>query len=281
MRIAVTGASGFIGTALVEACRLRGHGVQPVTRGADPRDALRGADAVVHLANLAHGRFGREALWRVNVEGTREIAARAAAQGVRRIVYLSSVKACGEETRAPFDGSEHAPHTAYGRSKLAAEEALREESARSGIESTVLRPPLVYGPRVRANFLALMRWVDRGWPLPFAGVANRRSLVYVGNLVDAMLVCAEAGSAAGRTYVLSDGAPVSTGELCIEIGRALGRPARLFALPPSLLDVLPPLRSLTHSLEVNDSAIRRELGWRPRASLQEGLQATAKWYRAR
>jgi nucleoside-diphosphate-sugar epimerase len=139
----------------------------------------------------------------------------------------------------------------------------------------------VYGPGVKANFLALVRAIDRGWPLPLAAVDNRRSLVYVANLCDALSLCLEAPTAAGRTFAVSDGAPISTPELCRRIGAALERPARLFSLPGAPLGLLPGMRKLTSSAVVDDEPIRRELGWRPPFSMDEGLRATARWYRGR
>jgi nucleoside-diphosphate-sugar epimerase len=270
MKILVTGASGFIGSALVPALESRGHEVRRVGRDSNslPNESLGDCDAVVHLANIAHTRAPREALWRVNVEGTRRLAEEAARAGVRRLVYLSSVKASG-------DGSE------YGKAKLAAERALAEVAGRTGMEAVVLRPPLVYGPGVRANFLALLRTVDAGWPLPFGSVDNRRSLVYLGNLVDAIAACVEHPQADGRTYVVSDGAPVSTPGLCRAIGEALSRPVRLFHFPVSLLKAIPQLNPLLSDLEVDDSVLRRELGWAPPFSFAEGLRATARWYKGR
>jgi nucleoside-diphosphate-sugar epimerase len=145
------------------------------------------------------------------------------------------------------------------------------------LELVIVRPPLVYGPRVRANFLALMHAIARGLPLPLASIRNRRSLVYVGNLCGAVAACVESPAAAGKLFQVADGEPVSTPELCRAIGRALGRPARLFSFPPPLL----PFGKLTGSLEVDDRELRRELGWRPPFSFEEGLRATAEWYRQR
>jgi nucleoside-diphosphate-sugar epimerase len=190
------------------------------------------------------------------------------------MLFMSSVKVLGEETpRAPFDDSSlPAPQDAYGRAKADAESALR---AVPGLALTVLRPPLVYGPGVKANFLALARAVARGWPLPLASIVNRRSLLYAGNLADAIARCLEAPAAAGRTYLLCDGAPVSTPALCRALGAALGRPARLFPFPPMLL----PARKLIRSLVVDDSALRHELDWAPPYSFEEGLRVTADWLR--
>jgi len=254
MRIHVTGAGGFIGSHLCPALAAAGHERHP---------GLEGADAVVHLANIAHAAAHPADLHRVNVEGTLAQARAALAAGARRFVYLSSLKAAW-------------PDDAYGRSKALAEEALLKLP---GLEAVVLRPPLVYGPRVKANFLALLKAINRGWPLPLASIENRRSLIYVGNLVDAILVCLGA-AAQGRTYAVSDGAPVSTPELCRALGRALGRPARLFAFPPVLLRLAPAIARLAQSQVADDAAIRAELGWRPPFSFEEGLRATAAWYRA-
>jgi nucleoside-diphosphate-sugar epimerase len=224
-----------------------------------------GADAVVHLANIAHARASEAELQRVNVEGTLARAREAAAAGAHRFLYLSSSLAVDATDR-------------YGRSKLAAEQGLKGVR---GIEVVVLRPPLVYGPGVKANFLALMSAVARGVPLPLASIDNRRSLLYVDNLVDAMLRCLELPQAAGMTLGVTDGAPVSIPQLCRELGVALGRPARLFPFPPALLELAPALRKLTRSLAVDDSALRGGLGWHPPFTREEGLRATAGWFLAR
>ena len=255
MRVFVTGVSGFIGRSLAPALKARGHEV---------RSAIDGCNAVVHLANIAHTSASLGELRRVNVEGTIAQAEAALAAGARRFVYLSSIKAAQ-------------PDDAYGRTKSEAERALLRLK---GLEVVILRPPLVYGPRVKANFLTLLRAVDRGWPLPLASIDNRRSLVYVGNLVDAILRCLEAPQSAGRTYAVGDGVPVSTPDLVRAIARALGRTARLVPFPPLMLRRIPALRRLTDSLEVDDSAIRTELGWRPPYTFEEGLRATAAWYLA-
>ena len=249
MRIHVSGLGGFIGRSLGPALVARGHEVR--------RDGMEGCEAVVHLANIAHARADRERLWKVNVEGTARIAESAARAGVRRFLYMSSAKA-----REPDDD--------YGRAKLAAEQAL---SKIKGMEVVILRPPLVYGPHVKANFLSLMRVISRGWPLPLASIENRRSLVFVGNLCDAIIACLESPAAAGKTFYVSDGDAVSTPALCRAIGSALGRPARLFPFPPALL----PSERLTGSLVVDDAELR-ETGWRPRFSMEEGLKLTAAWY---
>lgn len=287
MRVVVTGASGFIGRTLCPALRARGHQVVALDRAATGDLAaftgwpgqLAGGDAVVHLAALAHARgVDEERLRAVNVEAPLALGRAAAAAGAK-MLFMSSAKVLGEETAgSAFDESSPlAPQDAYGRAKAAAEGALR---AVSGLALTVLRPPLVFGPGVKANFLALLRAVARGWPLPLASIANRRSLVYVGNLADAVLRCLETPRAAGKTYLLGDGAPVSTPALCRALGVALGKPARLFRCPPSLLEIAPAAAKLTRSLVVDDREIRRELGWAPPHSLEAGLRLTAEWFRA-
>ncbi|MDH4188832.1 MAG: NAD-dependent epimerase/dehydratase family protein [Betaproteobacteria bacterium] len=286
MRILVTGADGFVAATLVPLLAASGHQARAAGRAltgeidgaTDWRALLAGCEAVVHLANLAHRARDARAIERANVAGTRRLAEQAAACGLRRLVYLSSVKALGEETPdRPFDAaSVPAPGSVYGRAKLAAERALARVAADTALEVVTLRPPLVYGANAKANFRALARAVARGWPLPLASVRNRRSLVYVGNLADAIVRVLEAPRAAGRTYLVADGAAVSTPELCRALGAALGRPARLLAFPPRLLDALPPLRALTRSLEVDDRALRDELGWRPPFSFEEGLRASAQ-----
>jgi UDP-glucose 4-epimerase len=255
MRILVTGASGFIGSHLGPALVAAGHQL---------RSTSDGCDAVVHLANIAHTSASQRELHRVNVEGTIAQARAALAAGARRFVYVSSIKAA-------------LPQDAYGRAKSNAEQALLQLD---GLDPLILRPPLVYGPGVKANFLALMRAIDRGWPLPFASVVNQRSLIYVGNLVDAIVRGLERG-VVHKTYALSDGAPVSTPELCRAIARALGRPARLFAFQRALLALVPRASRLVESQVVDDTAFRAELDWRPPFTLERGLRDTAEWYRAR
>ena len=287
MRVVVTGASGFIGQALVPALQAHGHAVVALDRAAigdiaavaDWSRRLAGAHAVVHLAAIAHARADAARLHAVNVEVALAIGKAAAATGARMLL-MSSAKVHGEETLdAAFDeSSPFLPRDAYGRAKAEAETALR---AIRGLSLTALRPPLVYGPGVKANFLALLRAVERGWPLPFASIENRRSFVSAGNLADAVVRCLEAPQAAGRTFVVADGAPLSTPALCRALGAALGRTARLFAFPPALLELAPSARKLTRSLVLDDGAIRRELGWAPPQAFEEGLRRTAEWFRAR
>lgn len=196
--------------------------------------------------------------------------ARHAAAAGARFLFLSSVKVHGKSSSAPFrEDAPLAPQDRYAESKVRAEQALR---AVAGLRLTVLRPPLVYGPGVKANFLALMKALARRLPLPLASIDNRRSLIYVGNLASAMLACLETEG----TFLVSDGPAVSTPQLCAEIAAALGRTERLFRFPPALLPY-----QLAGSLEVDDAAIRRSLGWKPPFTREEGLRATAQWYLCR
>lgn len=256
LKVAVTGASGFVGRTLCAALDAAGHEQRPVSD----------ADVVVHLAAIAHRRASAEELQRINVDLAVLTAKKAAAVGAR-FVFLSSVKLHGDQSVAPIrEDSPLAPQDAYAESKARAEAALRHVP---GLRLAVLRPPLVYGPGVKANFLSLVKAVARGLPLPLASIDNRRSFVYVGNLASAILACLESEG----TFLVSDGPAVSTPQLCLEIGAALGRTPRLFHFPPSWLP-----GKLSRSLEIDDSAIRRTFGWRPAFTREQGLQAMAQWF---
>lgn len=308
MRILVTGASGFVGTALCRELLSRGHAVDATARRAIPqgeglsglrriavpdiaaefdrRALLDGMDAVVHLAAIAHRRGVPDAeLERVNVDATARLA-EAAAGRVRRFVFLSSIKVHGEDSSTGMyeETGVLRPEDAYGRSKLHAEQALIEIAARSRMELVLIRPPMVYGPGVKANFLRLLRWVASGLPLPLASLRNRRSLVYLGNLVDVVAHCAAHPSANGP-FLVSDQEIVSTPELILRIGWALGRPARLVPAPPAVLRAigtitgrLDEIRRLTGNLVADTSRARRVLDWRPRYTLDDGLAETARWF---
>ena len=254
MRVHVKGAGGFIGRHLTPALERAGHELQP---------AVAGADVVVHLAGIAHRKASADELQEANVRLPERLARQAP-----RFVFMSSVKVHGERSTAPFtERSPIRPEDAYGESKARAEDALR---AIAGLKLVVLRPPLVYGPRVKANFLSLMRAISRGWPLPLASIENRRNLIYVGNLLDAIVRSLDVEG----TYLVSDGEAVSTPQLCRDIAEALGTRARLMPFPPALLPA-----KLAASLEVDDAAFRRT-GWRAPFSREQGLRATAEWLQA-
>ncbi len=286
MRIAVTGASGFLGRSLCPVLQARGHEVVALDRGQigdftavpDWRPLIAGADAVVHLAAIAHrSNVTAARLSEVN-RGVPLALGRAAAAAGARLLFMSSVKVHGEQTHVgAFDeASAYLPEDSYARAKAEAEMGLR---AIPGLKLSVIRPPLVYGPGVKGNFLLLLRAVASGWPLPLAALENRRSFVYSGNLADAVARCVESPQAAGRSYLVCDGRARSTPELCGAIGVALGRPARLFPFPAHWLDLAESLGKLTQSLEVDDGAIRRELAWTPPHSFEAGLRETAAWFR--
>jgi nucleoside-diphosphate-sugar epimerase len=245
----------------------------------------------VHLAGAAHLPRGADPLVfeSTNVLATERLAAAAARAGVRRFVFVSSAKVNGERSaeRPLREDDPPAPEDAYARSKLEAERRLLAIAKSSALEPVILRPPLVYGPGVKANFLALLRAVDAGWPLPLARVANRRSLVYLGNLTSAIEACLEHPAAAGETFFVADAAAVSTPELALAIARALGRPSRLFAFPPAALALLASLAGqrarlarLAGSLELDTSKIGSRLGWRPPHGFAEGIAETCRWFAA-
>ena len=307
----VTGASGFVGRVLCDVLAAPGCTVRKAMRSAASDSdavavgeigpatnweaALDGVSTVVHLAARTH--ILRETAAdplaeyrRINVAGTERLARSAAASGVRRLVFLSSVKVNGESTgERPFSEDDPPrPEDAYGVSKRGAEEALARVAAETGLETVVLRPPLVYGPGVKANFLRLMDYVARGMPLPLGTVVNRRSMIYAGNLAHAIVTALDAPQAAGRTYLVSDGEDVSTPELVHMLAHALGVKPRLLPVPLAALGIAATLAGkrtelarLTGSLQVNSSRLRSELSWRPPFTLQQGLARTARWYHSR
>lgn len=310
-RLLITGCSGFIGRALSRRCVAEGRDVRGTVRSAlksavlpegvepiivqdivsdtDWTGALDGVSEVVHSAACVHirRRSTQDDYFRINTNGTACLARAAAASGVRRMVFLSTIKVHGEGREQAYSEADRAaPRGPYAVSKHAAELALKEISDRSRLETVVLRPPLVYGPGVGANFLRLIRLIDRQIPLPLAGVSNRRSLIFLDNLVDAILACLREPKAAGRTYLVADEEGLSTPQLIDHIAHALGRPARFFALPPALLRLAGTLAGkkeetdrLLGTLVADTSKIRKELAWRPRYSLSDGLKATIAWYR--
>lgn len=315
-RVLVTGASGFVGGHLCPELMAAGWTVRAVVRNpeaarrlpegvehfmisgigseTDWAEGLEGVDAVAHLAGRAHVTHEESAdpmgaYREVNVGGTRRLAEACSEAGVCRLVFVSSVKAVGEG--APVAYTEETacrPEDAYGVSKLEAEGALAEVFTRTGLEAVVLRPPLVYGPGVKANFLRLLGLVERGLPLPFGSVKNARSMVYVGNLVGAILLCLEHPAASGGTFFVADGEPPSTRGLVMKMGEALKRPARLVPVPVPLLRLggrvtgrSAEVDRLVGSLTMSTEKIRRHLGWSPRYSVDDGLRETVNWYKAR
>jgi nucleoside-diphosphate-sugar epimerase len=258
----------------------------------DWASALRGVDAVIHAAGRAHllagGARQASAYYQTNTLGTRCLVSAAARAGVQRFIYLSSVKVNGEATDArPFSAQDvPQPRDAYAISKWQGEQQALEAARPSPMQLVVVRLPLVYGPGVRANFLRLLRWVDRGWPLPLGAVHNARSLVSLWNLSDLLLRLLEHRAAAG-TWMVSDGADLSTPQLLREMGHALGKPVRLLTVPLPLLRAAarlsgraPEVARLCGSLTVDVAATCAALDWKPPISVQESLTRTAAWYRS-
>ncbi len=303
MKTMVSGASGFVGRALCAHLGQRGHAAVAAVRrpaglagesvvgeidGAiDWTAALANCDAVVHLAARVHVMHDTAddplALYRaINTAATLNLARQAAQAGVKRFVFVSSIKVNGEGRDAPYRETDPpAPGDDYAVSKWEAEQGLLQIARETGLEVVILRPPLVYGPGVKANFRRLLDTVARGWPLPLGAIRNRRSLLYLGNFVDAIRVCLEHPAAAGQTFLLDDGRPVSTPELVRAIARAMGRPARLLPVPVGVLAFAgavlgkrAAVARLTGSLHVDSSAIRARLGWTPPYSMEAGLAAT-------
>lgn len=307
--VAVTGASGFVGTALCCELHARGFAVRGTVRslhssfsasGAEPvavgnldsttdwSSALAGLDCVIHCAARAHVMHETEAdalaAYRsVNVDGSRRLAEQAAAARVRRLVYLSSIKVNGEQTAlgAPFLFSDvPAPEDPYGISKWEAEQALWDVATKTGLEVVVVRPPLVYGPGVKGNFLRLLRWVARGVPLPLGAVHNQRSLVGLDNLVDLLIRCVDHPAAAGQTFLVSDGEDLSTPELIRQLADAMNKSPRLIPVPLPLLRLAGRMTGkaaevdrLVGSLQIDSSFARETLGWTPPVSVEAGMQA--------
>lgn len=308
-KIAITGGTGFVGSRLLKALRADDMSVVSFRRGLevglenddsykdasldlsdssfDVRDTLKTVDVVIHCAARAH--VMDETLddplaeyLKFNTESTLRLANQAAEAGVRRFIYLSSVKALGESTtgRSPFVfDSSLAPEDDYGISKARAEEGLRDIAERTGMEVTIIRPPLVYGPGVKANFAAMMRLSARNLPLPLASVRNKRSLVALDNLVDLIVTCISHPKAGNQTFMVSDDADVSTPELLSAITRAHGKSPRLMPCPPALLSFGAGLLGkkavadrLLGSLQVDIEHTKRTLNWQPCVKLEDVLK---------
>lgn len=313
-QLLITGSSGFVGRQLIR--QLQGHSnyntralvrTMPDVLATDvdyvqlsdfstvtaEHPAMRGLDVVVHLASRVHVMNDTEsdpleAFRRVNVGHTLQLARSAVAAGAKRFIFVSSVKVNGEQTAfgRPYSETDNPlPVDPYGISKMEAEDALRELAAQTGLEVVIVRPVLVYGPGVKANFANMMRWLKKGVPLPFGAISNQRSLVALDNLVSFILTCVSHPAAANQTFLISDGEDVSTTQLLIRLGEALGSPARLIPVPEWLLVLGASLlgrkalsQRLCGSLQVDITKSRQLLGWASVVTLQEGLNATAQHY---
>lgn len=305
MRVLVTGPGGFVGSALCPELIGRGHAVRGAFRASTPSSvglepfvigsidgatdwsaALKDVQVVVHLAARVHVMHDTAsdpalAFRQANVETTLHLARQAAQAGVQRLVFLSSVKANGESTLPghPFcETDAPQPEDDYGRSKCEAEQGLRQVANDTGLEVVIIRPPLVYGPGVKANFASLMRLVARAWPLPLGAIHNRRSLVGLGNLLDLIATCVVHPAAANQTFLVSDGHDLSTTELVRAMAQAAGVPARLLPVPAGMLLMAggilgqgAAMQRLCGNLQVDIAKARALLQWEPPYTVSAGL----------
>ncbi|VVN93220.1 UDP-glucose 4-epimerase family protein [Pseudomonas fluorescens] len=311
VKVLVTGASGFVGEALVlkllvdkkfcpiaaarSATRLQGLcPVQPFDL-AHPTvlPALDDVQVVIHAAARVHvmNEIAVDALAefrKVNVEGTLGLAQRAADAGVKRFIFISSIKVNGESTLPgkPFKADDQPnPQDPYGVSKYEAEEALKQLGRATGMEVVIIRPPLVYGPGVKANFLSMLNWLHKGIPLPLGAIRNQRSLVAVENLVSLVVTCIDHPAAANQTFLVSDGEDLSTTQLLRRLSSALGKPARLLPVPEWLLSLAASAmgkkaigQRICGSLQVDINKNRELLGWAPPVNIEKAMRQTAGHY---
>lgn len=311
MTVAITGATGFVGSALSTKLTALGAKVIPAVRNAtglpdeivtgdlgvslNCQSALSVCDAVVHLAARVHVMHDDIAdplkeYRKVNVDGTLRLAREAAAAGVQRFVFISSIKVNGESTlpRSPFTANQTpAPSDLYGVSKWEAEQRLLALATEKGMEVVIIRPVLVYGPDVKANFLNMMKWLYKGIPLPFGAIHNKRSMVALDNLVDLIVTCIDHPKAANQTFLVSDDDDLSTTDLLRRMGRALGRQAYLMPIPSWMLVMAAAMlgkraiaQRLCGSLQVDIGKTRELLGWRPPVCVDDGLHQTAEHFLA-
>ena len=310
--ILVTGANGFVGKALCNYLNSNNAQIRALTRtpsdfggdilnvasnnfgGADSLlEAMRGVDVVVHLAARVHvmqesSSDALAAYRAVNVDLTINLAKQAAAAGVRRFIYLSSIKVNGEKTpvgRAFSADDSPAPEDPYGVSKMEAEQALFELSKSTGMETVVIRPPLIYGPGVGANFLAMMRWLARRVPLPLGAINNRRSMVALDNLLSLILACTSHPKAAGQVFLVSDDQDVSVTQLLNKLAHAMKVPAILLPIPAAMIKFAAAMlgrasvaQRLCDNLQVDIAKTKELLSWSPPLTLDDGLKVTADWY---
>lgn len=315
--ILVTGANGFVGSALCRALREDGLSVRGAVRSVDKAGllpegvepfiigeigphtgwagALEGVDAVIHLAGTAHNYQNLKDRYEADRLGTERLAKQAAQSKAQLFIYLSTIKVNGEYSPQDEKGNiisfneESVPDSQgnYAIGKWKAEQALARMKEDSGMGIIILRSPLVYGPEVKANFFSLLKLVDAGIPLPLAGVRNKRSLIYLGNLTDIILRCLSEPRAYGQTFLVSDGHDISTPELIREIAKSLGRKPRFFPFPLGLLKFagkitgrLSKIERLTSSLAVDNRKISRALNWEPPFSLEQGIRLTVEAYKS-
>ncbi len=313
-KILITGATGFVGRALFENLKskkkylihltsrtnqeklfegAKTFNIGEIDRNTNWKDALDGVSCIVHCAARAHmmekkQRDSLNSYRRINVDGTRNLAKQAAAIGIKRFIFLSSVKVNGEETIASnsfkYDDIP-LPKDAYGISKWEAEQELLEIYKKTGLELVIIRVPLIYGARVKGNFLRLLDLIYKQIPLPLFNINNSRSFIGLDNLVDLIIHCIDHPRATGKTFLVSDGEDVSIPDLIRKLSKIMGKSTRLFSFPISIFKLMsylvgktPEVNRLIGSLRVNSSHTRKILGWNPPFSLDEGLEKTVHWY---
>lgn len=308
--VLITGSTGFVGAALVKqlaslmTCQVRAlvrskgvvfaESVTPVYVGSDYLTSgnvpLSGVDVLIHCAARVHVMSDASSdplseYRKINVDGTLNLAKQAAQSGVKRFIFISSIKVNGEETQVgtPFTAEDiPAPSDPYGVSKMEAEQQLMSLGKEIGMEIVVIRPVLVYGPGVKANFRSMMNWLNKGWPLPLGAIRNQRSFVALENLIDLIITCIEHPGAENQVFLASDGYDMSTTQLLKQLGEALGRPARLIPVPVSILVRAASLlgrrsaaQRLCSSLQVDIRKSRDLLGWSPPSTVENALRKTA------
>lgn len=309
MKLLITGSSGFLGSRVYEVAKTQGLEQRCVVRKptlddsavivaeinsqTDWSGALEGIDCVVHCAAHVHQMNDSasdllEAYREVNTRGTLNLARQAAQAGVKRFIFISSIKVNGEFSPSghPFQPDlVYVPDDPYGLSKYEAEVQLRELAEETGLEVVIIRPPLVYGPAVKANFLSMMHWVAKGIPLPLGAIHNSRSFVYVDNLVDLILTCCKHPKAAGETLLVSDGKDVSTTQLLKAVALSMNKRAHLLPIPMSIIDFASKLigkpqisQRLCGNLQVDISHTRKILEWEPPVTFEQGIKRTAQAY---
>lgn len=314
--VLVTGATGFVGRALCKELVIKGWDVRASVRSrnnfeslpgeveitetgsighdTDWSKALANVETVIHLAGRVHvmedlssGPLSEYCI--VNTAGTEKLARSAASSGIRRFIFMSTIKVNGEGGASPYtENSIPDPSDPYGISKWEAEKLLNTVSDETGMDMIIIRAPMVYGPEVGANFFRLLKAVDKGTPLPVTGIKNKRSMIYIGNLVDLIMESLTHYGTGLKTYLASDGEDISTPELIRQMAKMLGKPARLFYVPLFILRFgsmitgnSQALDRLAGSLTVDLSKVRKELGWKPPFTLEQGLKETAEWYKNR
>ena len=300
LSVLVTGANGFIGSALVQYLEEAGHKVIPATRAevgsinadTDWFELLQGVDVVVHTAARVHVLHEKVAdpmsEFRItNVYATMNLAEQAAANGVKRFIFLSTIGVLGNYSMHPLhEDDEVNPSNAYSASKWEAEQGLIELADKGVIETVIIRPPLVYGVGVKANFYRLMKAVDKGWPMPFGRVRNKRDFVSKRNLCGLIATCLDHPQAKNQTFLVSDDKQISTPDLIAMLAFLMAKKAWLIPLPVRLVHLAAKLlrkerlyHSICNSLRVDCSKAKNLLGWQPEQSMDDGLKKTVDWYR--